>query len=629
MSSNNNNTDTTKRQKQLPNNNNDDNHSIPVILLFGDSITEFSLGTPRNFSSINSALHPSFPLEDQGPGWSDLLTLYFMRRLQIINRGYAGYNTDWALQYGVIPSTHTTNNKVELTTLWFGANDAISPDKPQHVPLGKFSKNLIEIIHRILKFSKRLIILTPPPIDRDKYEKWKQSSWFVATNPSSSSSTSTSSMMVVPNDRSNELVKPYIDEIIKIVQEQQQQQFSPQVLQVINVFNLFNQQQSQLLGSLVSDGLHLSAKGEMLIFQTIIETLQQTWPEMIVFPDPITKNYSNSGSKCEHFIPRLPWWDQIDSIHYKQYFNTLLLGEKQTSSSGLQPLPASSSCFNHRPKIICLGDSITQQGSGWYTNQGPGWVDLLTTEFARRVDVLNCGLNGYNSRWVLAGWDLVLPFSPVMDSIELVTIFFGANDAGDEMKCNKQHVPLAEYEANLTEIIHRVRTQWKAKRIVVIGPTPIHQEKYLIWRRNRSIENQSKSSTELLDRSSELVYPYSLAAQRVAKKEMVGFLDLFHIFNSSSSSSVVVGHNDGSLFSDGLHLSHLGNWKLYEELSKILNTKEFDYFHVIPESLTGRFAGGGSQCKHFDSNWKLGEVGSLLLPWFEKIVEEKLHTKYS
>lgn len=47
----------------------------------------------------------------------------------VINRGYAGYNTRWA-QFAVPEiSEQFAPGRVELATVWFGANDADDPSK--------------------------------------------------------------------------------------------------------------------------------------------------------------------------------------------------------------------------------------------------------------------------------------------------------------------------------------------------------------------------------------------------------------------------------------------------------------------------------------------------------------------
>lgn len=70
----------------------------------------------------------------------------------VINRGYSGYNSrhmkvlierhkaagSWAFAH------HPT-----LFTLWLGANDAVLPSEPQHVPVDEYRGNLVDLVDLI------------------------------------------------------------------------------------------------------------------------------------------------------------------------------------------------------------------------------------------------------------------------------------------------------------------------------------------------------------------------------------------------------------------------------------------------------------------------------------------------
>ena len=73
-----------------------------------------------------------------------------------------------------------------------------------------------------------------------------------------------------------------------------------------------------------------------------------------------------------------------------------------------------------RPVFVTFGDSITQRGFA------PGWSSQLADAYQRRVDVINRGYSGYNSRWAVQLLDRVFP--PAAPP-QLATVWFGANDA--------------------------------------------------------------------------------------------------------------------------------------------------------------------------------------------------------
>jgi lysophospholipase L1-like esterase len=76
-----------------------------------------------------------------------------------------------------------------------------------------------------------------------------------------------------------------------------------------------------------------------------------------------------------------------------------------------------------RPQWLLFGDSITQRGFG-----AGGWAGVLADTYQRRVDVINRGYSGFNTRLAVEILDDVLP-AAAAGTIGLATVFFGANDA--------------------------------------------------------------------------------------------------------------------------------------------------------------------------------------------------------
>ena len=71
--------------------------------------------------------------------------------------------------------------------------------------------------------------------------------------------------------------------------------------------------------------------------------------------------------------------------------------------------------------------------------------------WSRKVDVLNRGFSGYNSRWGLAIIDeVVISLRP-----DVIVIFFGANDA--VVAEGETHVPLQEYKFNIEKMVLKIR----------------------------------------------------------------------------------------------------------------------------------------------------------------------------
>lgn len=95
-------------------------------------------------------------------------------------------------------------------------------------------------------------------------------------------------------------------------------------------------------------------------------------------------------------------------------------------------------------KAVFFGDSITQHG---LNPEISGWLCHFANWWTRRVDVINRGFSGYNSRWGVLIVDQVV----VTEKPDIVFVFFGANDAVD-LRVG-QHVALPEYSSNIRSII--------------------------------------------------------------------------------------------------------------------------------------------------------------------------------
>ncbi|RMZ74802.1 hypothetical protein DV737_g5725, partial [Chaetothyriales sp. CBS 132003] len=127
----------------------------PQFLLFGDSITQ---------GSHNDLVPP--------------LSNYYLRRLDIINRGFSGYTAPMGLTIlprffpATTPAPDTNVAHVRLMTVFFGANDACLPGQPQHVSLVAYKHALGQIAsyEGVRLHATKIIFITPPPID--EYQLW-------------------------------------------------------------------------------------------------------------------------------------------------------------------------------------------------------------------------------------------------------------------------------------------------------------------------------------------------------------------------------------------------------------------------------------------------------------------------
>ncbi|MQM18532.1 hypothetical protein Taro_051526 [Colocasia esculenta] len=224
----------------------------PKLILFGDSITEESFG--------------------EG-GWGSALAHHFSRKVDVVLRGYSGYNTRWALKVaeraldglqaeegegsaGSAPGGGgDRHHRPPLAvTVFFGANDASLSDRIsafQHVPIAEYRHNLHALISLLKKRwpSTTVLLITPPPIDEDGRLRHP-----FAENPSG-----------LP-ERTNESAGAYANACVAVAMEAN-----------VPVVDLWSKMQL-FLGwekAFLRDGLHLTADGNRIVFEEVAEKLRQ------------------------------------------------------------------------------------------------------------------------------------------------------------------------------------------------------------------------------------------------------------------------------------------------------------------------------------------------------------------
>ncbi|KAI9886495.1 MAG: hypothetical protein M1823_001675 [Watsoniomyces obsoletus] len=199
----------------------------------------------------------------------------YVRRLDIINRGFSGYNTSQGLK--ALPEFMPTPEqaKVSFMTVFFGANDACLPDsgegKSQHVPLERYRENLVNIIeHPMVKaHNPRIILIAPPPVDEYQFGRDKK-------------------------DRRAEHTKAYADVVWEIG--------TAHDVPVIDLWTLFmtkagwsregtalpgskDTTKNEALRMLLSDGVHLAPEGYRILYDELQEVIRGNWSDQV--PDQL------------------------------------------------------------------------------------------------------------------------------------------------------------------------------------------------------------------------------------------------------------------------------------------------------------------------------------------------------
>ncbi len=255
------------------------------------------------------------------------------------------------------------------------------------------------------------------------------------------------------------------------------------------------------------------------------------------------------------------------------------------------------------PKILLLGDSLTQQGS----DKGGGWANILQRTFLRRADVCNRGLSGWTSRWGMQYCDAIvrgLLQDHGREKFLFATAWFGANDACLPSCEGKRRyvVELEEYKENMKTIGRKLLAHTDV--LLLLSAPCVHEGN----RRRYALELCGGDESKVfLDRTNEHVFPYVEAlrevrdtlanevqadAARKAQKKVI-FVDAYDMFFPDR----------GDLLPDGLHFSEVGDARVAEVLLGKL--REIG-IHCEPDALRAHYGCSGAKSS-------LGSV----LPWHD------------
>jgi lysophospholipase L1-like esterase len=220
--------------------------------------------------------------------------------------------------------------------------------------------------------------------------------------------------------------------------------------------------------------------------------------------------------------------------------------------------------------VAFLGDSITQHlvaVSDWMETQteglptpgasvrvdrhtNRGWTAMLANRIylaypERRIRYLNAGIGGNSSRQMLARLETdILAHQPHWLLLSAGVVEVRRTYQPDrEPEC----VPLAEYSANLTNMITRALNA--NTRVILLEPTP----------HRRPVTEGPPEVT--LEEVNGLTLQYAQAMRQVARKTEVEFVPLFETFLEMERRLA----GGASLYADEVHLGPLGDL-LYSKL---------------------------------------------------------------
>ncbi|KAI8870579.1 Ribokinase-like protein [Ramicandelaber brevisporus] len=186
------------------------------------------------------------------------------RRLDVFNRGANGHTTRQAriLVPQYIPAAGSAEAvKVKLVTIFYGTNDASIETSPNHVPVDEYKVHLhavIATIHERVPLAK-ILVITPGPIAEELLEKKTRQ-----------------------NDRAKMYSEAAKGTVAGIIDN------NVVGIESIAVFDFWTavkeDSESGLhpLSDYVVDGLHLSKRGNAVLFEGVKEIIESKWPQLSV-----------------------------------------------------------------------------------------------------------------------------------------------------------------------------------------------------------------------------------------------------------------------------------------------------------------------------------------------------------
>ncbi|KAG8692811.1 hypothetical protein FRC09_010938 [Ceratobasidium sp. 395] len=219
-------------------------NALDCIMLLGDSLTQ-------------GGWEPD--------GFVQRLAYVYCRKLDVINRGLSGYNTDWAIPLFAKTELQDALPKVKLLVVWFGANDAVLKHSPQHVPLPKFIENINTIVDMPTSPTSpwyspttRVLLVTTPPINVTQ-----RNAELASRNPP------------IGPDRTHENTKAYAEAVVDVGKKRG--------VPVVDLWTAIWKAAGETekgLEEFLPDGLHCNPASYKILYELIVEEISKHYPEL-------------------------------------------------------------------------------------------------------------------------------------------------------------------------------------------------------------------------------------------------------------------------------------------------------------------------------------------------------------
>lgn len=203
-------------------------------------------------------------------------------------------------------------------------------------------------------------------------------------------------------------------------------------------------------------------------------------------------------------------------------------------------------------------------------------VSQIANAYTRRLDVVNRGFSGYNSRWLLRMLPDLFPYYLYRSQPpSFITILVGSNDSTAPV--SQQHVPLEEFQENIRRMVKYFKGMGSRKNeipVVLLTPPPLDEKG---WADFCGLTGKN------VDRTFELTRLYSRAAKAVGEELSLPVIDLHELLEGEAGPEVFK-----VFFYDGLHFSGQGNTLVAEEILRTIN-KTFPHLEVEKIAMEGPY----------------------------------------
>lgn len=229
--------------------------------------------------------------------------------------------------------------------------------------------------------------------------------------------------------------------------------------------------------------------------------------------------------------------------------------------------------------IVLLGDSLTE--ISWAPG---GLAQRLAENYVRKLHVINLGLSGYNSEWAIPVFEQLLSKKEeqqYVPKMQLLTIWYGANDAMNPKPYLRHAVSLSAFQSNLRRLVNMVKSPESpyyspSTRVVLITPPPVNTHQWAEFQ-------QSQDPPREQDRDNDKARQYADAVKEVGAMDGIPVVDVYTPLWEAA------GQNERTLskyLSDGLHLNADGYSFVYDGLLKVIAD---NYPEILPDKLNTVF----------------------------------------